>query len=145
MPESLPAAVSLRVPTDLVFVRPVRKMIEGLLGGQGWGEDDVDDVAMIVTEVVQNAIEHGSRADGSEWIDVSIGVHESSFSLDVADPGSGKDPSIAVTHDVSEPPSLEAERGRGLFLIHRLSHRFERVPAESGGLRVRVLKEAGTP
>ena len=31
-------------------------MVEALLGGEGWEEDDVDDVALVVTEIVQNAI-----------------------------------------------------------------------------------------
>ncbi len=141
MPHGLPSAFELIVPTDLVFVRPARKMIEGLLVAQEWGEDDVDDVGLLVTEIVQNAIEHGSQNDGLELIHIRCLVSAEAITLDVLDPGSGKDPEIALRRDPTEPPPLDAARGRGLFLIHRLASRFVRERGDGGGLRVVVRRE----
>lgn len=141
MPDGLPASFQLLVPSDLVFVRPVRKMLEGLLYAQGWVEDDVDDASLIVTEIVQNAVEHGSRGDGAERIEVSVLATADGVELEVRDPGTGRDPQIAVDRDVETAVPMDEPRGRGLFLIHRLAVRFERTIDASGGLCIRARKE----
>ena len=141
MPEPLPAAFRITVPTNLVFVRPVRKMLEAVLSSQGWGEEDVDDAALVITEIVQNAIEHGSKCDGSEWVEVGCTVNGAAVELEVVDPGSGKDPREAIERDVKKPVPLDATRGRGLFLIDRLCGEFDRTIAQAGGLRVWVRRE----
>ena len=144
MPYALPAPFELRIPTLLAFVRPVRKMVEGLLVAQDWEEDDCDDVGLILTEVVQNAIEHGSAADGGEWVLMICHLDATGCTLDVVDPGTGSDPRIALERDATEQPPLDVPRGRGLYLINRLAQRFERSLGEQGGLRVLVRKEIGT-
>lgn len=141
MPEGLPGALCLRLPTHLAVVRPFRKMLEGLLAAQGWGEEEVEDAALVATEVVQNAIEHGSRNDGRETVDVRLVLEAQAVGLEVSDPGTGKDPRLVLVRDVTVPPDLESSRGRGLFLIHRLSARFDRLLTEAGGFRIRVRLE----
>ncbi len=105
MPEGLPSALSIRIPTNLVFVRPVRKMIEGLLAAQDWGEDDVADAGLVATEVVQNAVEHGSRNDGAESIEITCTLTEQSVVIDVVDPGTGKGPQSLLSRDVTAAPA----------------------------------------
>jgi anti-sigma regulatory factor (Ser/Thr protein kinase) len=141
MPEGLPDSLLLRLPTDLAFVRPFRKMLEGLLAAQGWTEEGVEDAALVATEVVQNAIEHGSRNDGTETVDARVTVDPDGLLLEVKDPGTGKDPRLLLSRDVAQTPDLEAARGRGLFLIHRLSARFDRLLHEGGGCLIRVRLE----
>lgn len=143
MPDGLPHAFVLDIPSDLAYVRPVRKMIEGLLYAQGWEEDDVDDASLILTEIVQNAVEHGSRGDGSERIHVSVHALDKAVEVEVRDPGTGKDPALAIERDVTAPVPMDEPRGRGLFLIHRLSAGFEREIADGGGLCIRARKEIG--
>lgn len=143
MPDGLPQAFQIHVPADLAFVRPVRKMLEGLLYGQGWEEDDVDDASLILTEILQNAVEHGSRADGAERIEVIVEACDGALEVEVRDPGTGKDPHLAIDRDVTAAVPMEEPRGRGLFLIHRLSARFEREIIPAGGLRIRARKETG--
>lgn len=145
MPDGLPDALSLSLPSDLAFVRPFRKMLEGLLAGQAWPEESVEDAALVATEVVQNAIEHGSRADGREHVDVRIWATATGLQLDVTDPGTGKGPQAVLSKDVTIPPDIESPRGRGLFLIHTLSARFERELAPGGGCLIRVQLEPETP
>lgn len=53
--------LTVRIPTVLDAVRPVRKAVEALLASVGWTEDDAADAGLVVTEIVQNAVEHGSR------------------------------------------------------------------------------------
>lgn len=139
MLQGLPDAIAVRLPSDLVYVRPFRKMLEGLLVGQAWPEECLEDAALVATEVVQNAIEHGSRNDGREHVDVRLLARPDGLRLEVTDPGTGKDPGALILRDVTVPPDLDSPRGRGLFLIHTLSARFERTRAGGGGCLVRVL------
>ncbi len=142
MPEGLPASVRLVLVTDLEFVRVARKMLEGLLHGQGWEEEVVEEVALVATELVQNAIEHGSENDGTETVELEIRLEDAVVVLDMIDPGTGKDPSLLLHRDVTQPVPLDAARGRGLFLVNRLAQRFERSREPGGGCRVRARMEA---
>jgi anti-sigma regulatory factor (Ser/Thr protein kinase) len=144
MPEALPAALRMRCPTDLAYVRPVRKMVEALLAAQGWEEERVEDVGLVFTEMLQNAIEHGSRADGAEEVDVVCALEAKAVSLEVIDPGTGRDPREVIRRDVATPPPPDAARGRGLFLIHRMSCEMARTLSDAGGCRlaVRLVVEA---
>jgi anti-sigma regulatory factor (Ser/Thr protein kinase) len=141
MADGLPYPLHLEIPSGLAYVRPVRKMLEALLYAQGWEEDDVDDVTLIVTEVVQNAVEHGSRADGKESVHVEILLEAAAVDILVRDPGTGEDPRLALAVDVEAQPPLDSPRGRGLYLIYRLSGVMERSIARGGGLLVRARKE----
>jgi len=139
MTEGLPGALTLTLPSDLSLVRPFRKMFEGLLAGQGWDDESVEDAALVATEVVQNAIEHGSRNDGSERVEVRIDLVRDACVLEVKDPGTGKGPQSLLVRDVSVPPDMESPRGRGLYLIHRMSVAFDRLPSGAGCcVRVRL-------
>ena len=139
MTEGLPGAITLRLPSHLAMVRPFRKMFEALLAAQGWGEEPVEDAALVATEVVQNAIEHGSRNDGGEDVSVVIELAPHTCTLAVTDPGTGRDPDLLLQRDVTLPPDLASPRGRGLFLIHRMSARFERLRRGPGCcVRVRL-------
>lgn len=144
MPDALPSPLRLNVPTHLVFVRPVRKMLEGLLYAQGWEEDDVQDAGLMVTEIVQNAVEHGSKGDGSEEVSVVIDAGATAVVITVVDPGSGVDPQKALDRDIETPVPLDEARGRGLFLINRLAGCFERSISTSGGLCLKARKEIGS-
>jgi anti-sigma regulatory factor (Ser/Thr protein kinase) len=140
MPQGLPSSFEFLVPTDLAYVRPARKMIEALLAAQGWEEDVIDDVGLLATEVVQNAIEHGSLGDGQERIRIGCMLEDMAVTLDVRDPGTGKDPSVALLRDATVPPPLDAARGRGLFLIHRLATQFDRELLPERGLKIVVRR-----
>jgi serine/threonine-protein kinase RsbW len=133
MAEPLPAALSIRLPTDLVFVRVGRKMIEGLLGAQGWEEDAVEDAALVATELIQNAIEHGSRGDGSEVAEIRVVLDAAGCLLEVLDPGTGKDPRLLLDRDLEAAVPLDAPRGRGLFLVNRLAADLVRRCHPGGG------------
>jgi anti-sigma regulatory factor (Ser/Thr protein kinase) len=141
MPEGLPAPLHLTVPTDMAYVRPGRKMVEGLLGGQGWAEDDIEEAGLVVTELLQNAIEHGSRADGTERAELRVLVTADRIAFVVTDPGTGKDPRLLMERDVTVQVPLDAPRGRGLYLIHRLSLRLDRERTAMGGCLVRAVLE----
>jgi anti-sigma regulatory factor (Ser/Thr protein kinase) len=113
-------------------------MLEGLLASEGWGEEDVADVGLVATEVLQNAVEHGSKNDGSEAVEVRCTIPAAEVWIEVTDPGTGKGPQSLLARDVTVAPPLDSSRGRGLYLVARMSKEMERGLAPAGGALVRV-------
>ena len=126
-------------------MRPVRKMLEGLLGSDGWGEDDIADVGLVATEVIQNAVEHGSRNDGVEYVEVRCALEGGAIVIEVTDPGTGKGPESLLLRDVTVPPPVDSSRGRGLYLVHRMSREMDRARSSVGGSVVRVRFQGSAP
>ncbi|MFM8981133.1 MAG: ATP-binding protein [Planctomycetia bacterium] len=139
MTAALPAAVRIRFSTRLELVRPLRKILVAVLEAQGWPGDALEDAALVATEVLQNAVEHGSRHDGSEEVGLVLHVLEDACELEVHDPGTGKGPHSLLGRDPAQPPDPSSDRGRGLFLVHRLAVGLERVRVGEGAcVRVRL-------
>jgi hypothetical protein len=65
MSDPVRPAFDVKLPTRLEVVGPLRRVLEALLASLGWSEDDTADAGLIATEVIQNAVEHGSRNDGA--------------------------------------------------------------------------------
>jgi anti-sigma regulatory factor (Ser/Thr protein kinase) len=164
MPDAPPTVLDVRIRTQLDLVRPVRKVIEALLASLGWSEDDVADVGLVATEVIQNAVEHGSKNDGSEtvevrcWLDGGEAIagapeeadwkagskagSKAGLIVEVADPGTGKGADSLLSRDVTVPPPEDSSRGRGLYLVHRMAARMDRGRMPGGGSVVSVLLRA---
>lgn len=133
-----PVTLAVVIPSTLDLVGPVRRVLEGLLFSQGWSEEDVADVGLVATEVLQNAVEHGSRNDGGEVVRFDVAIEGTEIRIDVDDPGTGKGPQALLTRDVTVAPPVDSSRGRGLYLVHRMSHELHRERRSDGGGRVRV-------
>src|SRR6185437_10163413 len=77
--------------------------------------DLTPDLALLVSEVVGNAVEH---TDGEGRIDVSARIEGDHVRVEVSDGGPGFDPGSG------EMPGVDAESGRGLSFLHRLADRW---------------------
>lgn len=138
MTDAVRPVLDASIPTRLDVVGPVRRILEALLASLGWSEDDVADAGLIATEVIQNAVEHGSRNDGRETVTVACRIDGAVVTLDVTDPGTGKGPDSLLSRDVTVAPPMDSSRGRGLYLVHRMSRELDRGRAGHGGSFVRV-------
>jgi anti-sigma regulatory factor (Ser/Thr protein kinase) len=83
--------------------------------GAAWPSPLVDDVRLLVSEVVSNAIVHGGK-HGEEHIDVTVQELSDRVRVEVTDVGDGFDP------DSIEPESHDS--GFGLSFVERLSRRW---------------------
>lgn len=101
-------------------------------------------VALVVDELVNNAIEHGTvyRRRGLD-LSVGIGIEDGRLAVEFCDPEmpepTVRELAAALADAGNGMPSLENERGRGLFL---LSVYLDDLRAESmagGGMRLRGL------
>lgn len=139
MTAALPGVVRIRFTTRLEMVRPLRKILVAVLAAQGWPEEALEDAALVATEVLQNAVEHGSLHDGREEVALALTVLEDACELEVHDPGTGKGPHSLLGRDPAQPPDPSSDRGRGLFLVHRLAVALERRQEGTGAcVRVRL-------
>ena len=101
-------AESIALPVD---PGAARRRIRSFLAAQGWA-GEADDVVLAAHEALVNARRHGGapvRAD--------MALDGSSLVVRVWDAGPGFDLAPRVT----QPPDPTAERGRGLWLIGRMT------------------------
>lgn len=94
--------------------------------GRALGDDVAADVALVVSELVTNALEHGS----GEAVSVAYGATESGFELCVSSASTGRLVPIQAT-----VPS-DRDRGRGLQIVASLADEISIVDA-GGDIAVR--------
>jgi anti-sigma regulatory factor (Ser/Thr protein kinase) len=100
-------------------VSEARALLRGALRGSGIDRQRAQDVLLVTSELVENAILHGSRP--GDRIEVEFQLAEQRLSLCVRDAGRGA--------AAPQPHALGAERtaGRGLAIVSRLARWSERV------------------
>lgn len=121
------------------ILRKLREEVRRLAGEFGAAEKVGDNLALVVDELVNNAIEHGSgyRQQGAD-LAVQIAADGARLKIEFFDPETPSDvvaelaSAIAATN--SGMPSLESERGRGLFLLTVYLEDLRAVVAPHGGL-----------
>lgn len=98
---------------------------------------EIDLIELAVGEACANAIEHGSpQGAQNEFVLRCFTADGSELVFEVEDEGSGF--SLAGQH-LTSPPDLEAEGGRGLFLINQIMDQVA-VRRTPHGLSVRMTK-----
>lgn len=111
-------------PSSVALVR--RRLVEGLTGRVP--APVIDDAALVVSELVANAVRHGAPLPGNS-LEVGWDVRGNGLRVTVADGGRGPQGGIP---DVS----VDSEGGRGLFLVDALSGSWGVQPLDSHGSRV---------
>ena len=114
---------SLRVPHDATSAALVRHCMTAELGRLFSG-DVLDAAALVVSELVGNAVRHGRALPGGGLL-ASWDVVDRGLRVQVVDGGSG--PVGPLT-----PAAPDAEGGRGLELVEALAERWGSTPARPG-------------
>ncbi len=109
---------TISIPSDPEYLVAVDDFLEGTLRGFGIDESTIADIAISVTEIVNNGILHGNKSDTSKTVTLTITKDGASVSFVVSDEGSGFDPdSIA---DPLKEENLLKQVGRGIFIARSL-------------------------
>lgn len=87
-----------------------------------------------VAEALANAVLHGSGADPGKRVAVEVDADDRGVEVTVADEGDGFDPGAMA--DPTLPAARERARGRGLFLLRRLT---DGVRWDRSGSRVTLV------
>ena len=119
------------VPCDVTSVGPARSFVRRSLESSvepAIGADQVDDVVLVASELVTNAVEHGTGGD----IEVSVKASNACVELSVTAPSDG------LPRPADGVPPVDALRGRGLLIVAALS---EDVSFERSGDANRIACE----
>ncbi|MEW5702931.1 MAG: ATP-binding protein [Candidatus Zixiibacteriota bacterium] len=128
----------LVIPSDPKRIAEADEFLEDLLRRHGIPESLVMDLAIVTSELVNNAIVHGNRGDAAKTVSLSVKINRDKVVIRVSDEGEGFDP--AAIPDPLANENLLREVGRGVFIVRSLMDdvRFERGPA--GQTTVEVSK-----
>nr|WP_245240543.1 ATP-binding protein [Streptomyces spiramenti] len=99
-------------------VGTARSWVRDLLRS-GWLGEQLDDVVLITSELVSNAVQHGSTGSAGETVTVTVEVQRGGLAPDSV--------TVSVHDRVDAAPEqraagLDDECGRGLALVEELAH-----------------------
>jgi serine/threonine-protein kinase RsbW len=103
------------LPEELLKVDEVAEKIADEMS---FSQDDKDNIAISITEAVNNAIMHGNHADPKKKVYITFMQEDSNLVIKIRDEGEGFNPGIVP--DPTSTDNILKEKGRGLFIIHQL-------------------------
>ncbi|GBE29260.1 MAG TPA: ATP-binding protein [Bacteroidetes bacterium] len=127
----------LIVPSDLAKLEEVDGFAENWMNGMPFTKDQRDDIAISLSEVVTNAIEHGNAGIVDKMVTVVLLRIEGGIRIEVTDQGGGFNPALVA--DPTDPENLLSESGRGLLIVHHLMDEVDVEPV-STGTRISLVK-----
>ena len=141
--------VELSFPAEPAALRRVRGEAREAAAGLGASERIGDTIALVVDELVNNAIEHGVsyRQDGLPLI-VRLATVAAGLSVEFIDREMPEDAITelhgALTQAGDGAPALESERGRGLFLLSVYLDSLKVLHDADGGMSLRGVVVEGS-
>jgi serine/threonine-protein kinase RsbW len=113
-------ALDLRMPSDVADVEAaVELLCRHCFAGQEPCARTRFRLRVALAEALSNAILRGNREDPFKQVRVRAELLPTRIRLTIEDEGDGFDPSIMPPSDA--PPSIDDDRGRGLFIIRQLA------------------------
>lgn len=109
---------TIKVPSSAEFLPDVIEFVEEMLRGYQVADDAIPDIAISVSELVNNAITHGNRAQPGVPVEVTVGKKNGTVEISISDQGNGFDPD-SVPSPIADDNLLK-EVGRGLFIVRSL-------------------------
>jgi serine/threonine-protein kinase RsbW len=121
---------TITVPSSLEYLEAVDDFVEGLLVDWGVEKSDVTDIAIAVSELVNNAVSHGNRGASEQPVEVTVTRRGATVVVRVTDSGGGFD--IDSLESPVEDDNLLRQVGRGIFIVRSLMDRVEVEPTATG-------------
>lgn len=118
------------IKPDVDLIDPVRSDFLTFLKKLSLDIDAIRDWELVFTEVVANAITHGSRLKSKDDVFIEWSSSKNSISLSVKDNGFG--PESYLIENPRLPNDLMAMSGRGLFIIDSFADVIEHSKTRKG-------------
>lgn len=106
------------IPSDTIHLATIDDFISSKLAEAGVSSSAIADIAISVSEAVNNAIEHGNAGDQNKKITVKIEFKENDLYISIKDQGKGFDPGSVP--NPTDKENLLKKVGRGIFIIRSL-------------------------
>jgi serine/threonine-protein kinase RsbW len=121
---------TIKIPSSLGHLVDVDLFIETALRDYGTPETLIPDIAISVSELVNNAVMHGNRQARDKMVTVRISRENNTVLIAVTDQGTGFDPS-EIQSPIDNENLLKAV-GRGIFIVRSLMDTVDIVPGPNG-------------
>jgi len=128
----------ITIPSDPAKLEEVDTFAEDFIKELPFSQDQRDDIAISISEAVNNAIEHGNAGDLSKQVNIELEALKDSIKILVADQGGGFNESEVA--DPTDPENLLAESGRGLLIIRHLMDEVNVSPGVEGTI-IELIKK----
>jgi serine/threonine-protein kinase RsbW len=130
------AALERAIPSDVQYIEGIVAEIVARCAAVGFPPRVVAlNVPVAVTEAIANAIRYGNADDVGKLVLVRAHIDAHALIVEVADEGAGFDLAIAL-RDPTTADRIDAEDGRGLFLMHAYVDRVEQFRDGTAGRNV---------
>jgi serine/threonine-protein kinase RsbW len=124
------------IPSETKAISPLVDRLMRLIEGSRCVPGEESAVELALREAVNNAVVHGNRMDAHKLVQVRCRCHlGKGLSIIVRDQGQGFNPNVVL--DSLAVENLEAERGRGIYLMKVA---MDTVSFEHGGTEVHMWK-----
>src|SRR3990172_10550171 len=121
----------LLIPSKSENIVLVEKLVDDVCDLFEIKEEMYGHILVALTEAVNNALQHGNKANPNTHIEVTFKVKTDMLYFTVKDQGYGFD--FNNLADPTDPKNIEKPTGRGIFLMKHLS---DKVSFEDKGTKV---------
>jgi serine/threonine-protein kinase RsbW len=137
-------SLTLGIQSRLDQIRLVRAAIAGALSHLDVSEPDIHAFGLAVTEILNNAMEHGYQGDEQQQIEVRLQIHASEIEVDIIDtappfPEAERYRLAGELVSPEDPSEQWAMRGHGLQIVRQLVDSIE-LEIVDGHNRMRLKK-----
>lgn len=127
----------LIIASDFDNLPVVETFIQHLCKRATLDDDQSDNMAIAITELVNNAIIHGNQQDATKTVTIVAHYHDDRVEIAISDQGGGFDPTQIA--NPTDPQNLWKQSGRGVFLVKNLIDQVE-IQSDNGGTTVTLTE-----
>jgi serine/threonine-protein kinase RsbW len=129
--------VRLIIPAKAEYITLCRLALTGLSRLRPLPEEVLADLKLAITEAASNSVRHAYPEQEGGFVDVCYELHSDRLAIEVADNGSGFNPSA----DADDGEDALSEGGLGIAIIRAIADEFEiGSRADGTGSRLRFVK-----
>ncbi|MBI4929941.1 MAG: ATP-binding protein [Bacteroidetes bacterium] len=121
----------LLIPSKSENIVLVEKLVDDVCDLFDIKEDIYGHLLVALTEAVNNALQHGNKANPNKNIEITFKVKNDTLYFTIKDQGTGFD--FTNLADPTDPKNIEKPTGRGIFLMKHLA---DKVAFEDKGTKV---------
>ena len=118
------------IPSEIKYLAEAVEFVEDRLRVFDTPDSIMADIAISVSELVTNAINHGNNEDNTKPVEITLALNGDTVSITITDQGTGFNPEQIA--DPLADENLLKDTGRGLFIVKTLMDTVNVRPRKDG-------------